>query len=110
MYSDIRQGQTNSPALFALFLEDLELFLQNRSECGLSLNELCIIILLIADDMVIIGNSNEDLQNSLNTLYDYCTIWGLEVNTSKTKVVVFRKRGQVKSCANGSIMESQLKM
>ena len=36
------------------------------------------------------------IQRSLNQLYDYCQTWGLEVNISKTKVVVFRKRGPIK--------------
>ena len=45
--------------------------------------------------MVIVGNSVQDLQNSLNQLYDYCQYWGLVVNTEKTKIVVFRKRGHV---------------
>ena len=45
--------------------------------------------------MIVIGNSNEDLQMSLDKLYEYCSMWGLEVNTAKTKIVVFRKRGRV---------------
>ena len=43
--------------------------------------------------MVIFGNSPEDLQNSLNRLHEYCNTWGLEINTEKAKIVVFRKRG-----------------
>lgn len=31
----------------------------------------------------------------MNELYEYCSKWGLEVNTDKTKIVVFRKRGRV---------------
>ena len=41
------------------------------------------------------GDSPEDLQNSLNLLYSYCDKWSLEVNAQKTKVMVFRKRGGV---------------
>ena len=82
-----------SSTLFALFLDDLELYLQDRVNCGIDLYELCIILLLFADDMVLIGNSPQDLQHSLNKLFDYCTKWSLEVNTDKTNVVVFRKRG-----------------
>ena len=47
--------------------------------------------------MVLIGNSTEDLQNSLNILKAYCDKWGLEVNVSKTKIIVFRKRDQIKN-------------
>lgn len=92
----LRQGQNNSPILFSLFLEDLELFLQQGSDCGIDIYEICIMLLLFADDMVILGNSVEDLQSSLNRLCEYCKIWGLEVNTDKTKVVVFRNRGSVR--------------
>lgn len=92
----LRQGQNNSPAFFALFIEDLEQYLQNRVDSGVEIFDLCLIILLFADDMVIIGKSTEDLQQNLNKLHGYCNLWGLEVNTSKTKVVVFRKRGPVR--------------
>ena len=70
-------------ALFALFLEDLELFLQNRTDCGIEIADLCLIILLFAADMVIIGHSNLDLQHNLNRLHEYCNLWGLEVNIAK---------------------------
>ena len=35
------------------------------------------------------GADSPDLQNSLNMLSEYCKRWGLEVNTAKTKVIVF---------------------
>ena len=79
----LSQGQTCSPALFALFLEDLELSLQNGQNSGVSILDICIILLLFADDMVIIGNSVTDLQNSLNELQSYCDKWGLQVNVAK---------------------------
>ena len=83
--------------MFALFLEDLELFLHNRTDCGIEIADLCLIILLFADDMVIIGHSNLDLQQNLNRLHEYCNLWGLEVNIAKNKVVVFRKSGPVRA-------------
>ena len=46
--------------------------------------------------MAILAKSVKELQENLNLLYTYCNKWGLEVNTSKTKVMVFRKRGQLK--------------
>ena len=92
----LRQGEVLSPLLFSLFVEDLELFLQERVTAGLSIDDINLILLLFADDMVLVGNSPEDLQNSLNRLHMYCSEWGLTVNTSKTKIVVFRKRGNVK--------------
>ena len=64
--------------------------------CGLNLDDITFILMLFADDMVILGKSPSDLQNSINLLHKYCKIWGLEVNIEKTKIVVFRKRGPPK--------------
>ena len=38
----------------------------------------------------------EDLQSALNAAFDYCQIWHLTVNTSKTKVIIF-STGKVRS-------------
>ena len=92
----LRQGETISPILYALFVEDLELFLQDKVESGLSLDDIILILILFADDMIILGNSPTELQNSLNLLYNYTIKWGLEVNVDKTKAMVFRKRGGLK--------------
>jgi hypothetical protein len=56
-----------------------------------------IMLLLFADDMVVMAETAENLQESLNRVYEYCEKWGLEVNVEKTKIVVFRKRGKVVS-------------
>ena len=65
------------------------MYLQSRPDSGLCLNDINIMLLLFADDMVLLGDTPEELQNSLNKLHEYCLKWGLEVNTIKTKVIVF---------------------
>ena len=93
----LEAGRNLSPVLFALFVDDLELFLQNDPLCGLSVDDLTLILMLFADDMVVFGKSVEELQNNLELLNVYCKKWGLEVNTEKTKVMVFRNRGPLKA-------------
>ena len=44
--------------------------------------------LLYADDTVILAESADQLQKALDAAHNYCEIWGLSVNTSKTKVMV----------------------
>ena len=88
----LKQGEVISPMLFSLFIEDLELFLQDDQCCGLSIADITFILMLFADDMVILGKDRDDLQKSLDRLEYYCNKRGLEVNTEKTKVGVFRKR------------------
>ena len=45
--------------------------------------------------MALFENSPKDLQNHLDLLHEYCLYCGLEVNKSKTKVMVFRKTGRL---------------
>ena len=91
----LRQGKIMSPVLVSLFLGDLELSLSSRGNAGLSINDIYIMLLLLADDMVLFGESPRDLQHSVDSLLDYCNSWGLEVNSTKTKIMVIRKRGHI---------------
>ena len=61
----LKQGEVISPLLFSLFIEDLELFLQEDQNCGLRLDDITFLLLLFPDDMVILGKDINDLQNSL---------------------------------------------
>ena len=38
-----------------------------------------------ADDLVVLAQSDEDLQKTINGLESFCTDWGLTVNTDKIK-------------------------
>ena len=98
--SGVRQGENLSPVLFSLYLNDLENLLERNSECGIPINyandEIVIIfkvfLLLYADDTVVLGNTDRDLQIALNEFNNYCQTWKLKININKTKVVVFGAR------------------
>ena len=49
-------------------------------------------LLLYADDLVLMSTSKEGLQRQIDALADFCAGRQLEVNLSKTKVVVFETR------------------
>ena len=95
----VRQGENLSPFLFALFLNDLQNFLENHNLNGLKTISdyaqskleifLKLFILLYADDTVLMAESADDLQSELNKFYEYCKIWRLKVNTEKTTIVIF---------------------
>ena len=93
----LKQGEVISPLIFSLFIEDVELFLQDNHSSRLLLDDIMFILMLFADDMAILGNGVDNLQHSLNQLKNYCKRWGLEVNTDKTIVMVFRKRGKIRN-------------
>ena len=105
----VRQGENLSPLLFAIYLNDFELFVSRKYD-GLSFfnNEanrvlsdddveffIKMYVLLYADDTVVLAESPKELQCALDSVYDYCKLWHLTVNTTKTKVVIFSK-GKVK--------------
>ena len=102
----VRQGENVSPLLFALYINDLQAYL-SKAFSGLdSVNKMIehfnenndtvmylkLLILLYADDTIIMAESSYELQAALNGLYHYCEIWKLNVNVSKTKVVIFSNR------------------
>ena len=80
----VRQGENLSPFLFNIFLNDLEEYFRSRNASGIECTEhhlddsmvlyFKIFLLLYADDTVIISNSVDGLQNSLNIYDDYCTL------------------------------------
>jgi len=50
------------------------------------------LILLYADDVLLISESANGLQNALSAFSLYCKQWKLKVNINKTKIMVFSKR------------------
>ena len=90
------QGEVISPFLFSLFINDLEIYLHENPNATISLDQLSLYLLLFADDAVIFSESVEGLQTSLDSLESYCKKWNLQVNISKTKIMVFRKGGNLR--------------
>ena len=89
----VRQGKCLSPFLFAMYLNDLEDEFYLKGSDGIDIGMLKIFLLLYADDIIIFARSAEELQNNPDHLHEYSTRYRLIVNTSKTKVMVFRRGG-----------------
>ena len=89
----VRQGESLSPFLFSLFVNDMEQELKDKGVNGISIDDLKLYLLLYVDDSVIFSSTREGLQMGLDVLHDYCTKWRLIINTDKTKVMVFRNSG-----------------
>jgi len=99
----VRQGESLSPLLFSFYLNDLLNYLNSRGNNGVKIeyqtDELVtyfnIVVLLFADDTVLLSNSAVEFQKCLDDFNVYSNLWSLEINPSKSKVVVFgsSKRG-----------------
>ena len=96
----VKQGDCLSPTLFAIFINDLAEEIRNsglgvKLECGplSSLTEVEIVsILLYADDIILLADSEADLQALLTIVENWCKRCRLEVNLSKTNVMHVRKK------------------
>ena len=74
-----------------MFLKDIEEEFIHKGLHGIYVNIFKVFLILHADDIVVFANSSSELQKSLVLLFDYCQRWKLVVNTSKTKIRIFRK-------------------
>ena len=87
------QGDILSTFPFSIFLNDIEMHLGENIQDGITLDQLQLYLLLFADDAVLVSETREGLQRSLDNLQEYCFKSNLNVNIEKTKIVVFRKGG-----------------
>jgi len=80
------QGHTISPMLFALYLNDLLVELQQNKTPGARPVDLQdIACLAYADDVVILADSAEEAQKQLDSVRRWAEDWGMQVNLSKGK-------------------------
>jgi len=76
----VRQGESLSPILFAVFLNDLEDYLDSRANSGVVLETfddnlfqfIKILELLFADDTILMSDNPTSFQKSLNDFVNYC--------------------------------------
>ena len=103
-YWGVRQGESLSPFLFSMYLNDIEDEFYLHGIEGFNIYQIKLFLLLYADDITIYSETVDGLQSGLNVLYNYCQKWRLSVNTVKTKVIVFRKGGILPRNLSFSIM------
>ena len=90
----VKQGDNLSPNLFKIFINDLPKYLHLSAD-PVFLNSNPINCLMYADDIILLSSSADGLQQKLNILQKYCNDWCLNINTSKTKIIVFNKAGRL---------------
>ena len=98
----VRQGENLSPLLFAFYVNDLQDYLIEQNCNYLKFNDefvdvyLKLLVLMYADDTIILCDSEKNMKQALVALHSYCLNWKLKVNCSKTKIVIF-SRGRVRT-------------
>ena len=83
------QGHPLSPELFKVYFKELSDLLNGLpTNCPL-LSDISVTHLAWADDVVILALDRKSLDKQLHTIEEYCRKWGLEINISKTKYMLF---------------------
>ncbi|KAL1447102.1 hypothetical protein WDU94_003568 [Cyamophila willieti] len=92
----VLQGDSASPLIFLIFLNDLEDYMRTRGMSGVSITESSdILLLLYADDLILFATDKVNLQRKLNLLHSYCVENKMTVNVEKSRVTIFRRGGRV---------------
>ena len=86
-----KQGDNFFPLLFGLFIHQVENFFIDRcgEDEGIKIADNICIVILYADDLAIMCESPSGLQNMLGYVEEFCQLYMMEVNTTKSEVVVF---------------------
>ena len=88
----VKQGDNVSTSLFGLYINDLAQEL-NGLNLGIHLDEgLDVSILLYADDLALLSDNMGNLQQMMDIVKNWCFKWRMSINTSKTKIVHYRKK------------------
>ncbi len=75
----VRQGDTLSPTLFSLYMNEL---VQNAidTNIGIHIDDYIIVILIYTDDICLIADSEVDLHKLLDIVDRWCDQWRMQVN------------------------------
>ena len=95
----LKQGEICSPILFSLYINELTKEIINSEIPGLQLSPdlLELLILLFADDVVLVSDTVVGLQRQLNILGSVAERLDLIVNLDKSDIIIFRNGGHISS-------------
>jgi hypothetical protein len=68
------------------------LVLKRNIHDGIEIEQITLFLLLFADDAVLFSETPEELQRSLDAVYDYCSRWSFAVKCDKTKIMVLKRQ------------------
>ena len=81
------QGHPLSPDFFKMYINDLSPLLEHEN-CPKLINQI-VSHLLWADDLILLALDPITIQKQLDSLDHFCKEWGVDINMTKTKLIVF---------------------
>ena len=91
------QGESLYPLLYSFYVNDMEIEMINSGCQSYELKPLNLFLLMYADDTALFSENVDDLQKMINSVNICSNEYGLYINLLKTKIVIFRNRGDVKA-------------
>ena len=92
----LKQGFSLSPMLFNLYINDLALTIDSLGK-GVEVDDTRVSVLLYADDIVLIAESEMDLQAMLDTLRAWSKNNLITINVAKSNIVHLRNPSVTRS-------------
>ena len=89
----LKQGGVLSSLLFNLYIDDMRFIFDSSCDPVTHLKD-PLSHLLYADDLILMSTTHTGLSNCLAKLEKYCDTWQLEVNITKTKIIIFNTSGK----------------
>jgi len=90
----VRQGDSLSPTLFNLYINDLPNYINNmKNSDPVKLGSVDLNCLMYADDVILLSTSLRGLQRCIEGVKQFSEKWHLDINLNKTKAVIFNKSG-----------------
>lgn len=85
----VKEGCPLSPTLFGLYIDKLEAWLSKTDGDGIQLAGYVVKLLLYADDLMLISKTMHGLREHLKSIEIFCHEVGMQVNITKTKIMIF---------------------
>ena len=86
-----QQGERLSPIFFVEYINEVESRIYIIDSIGMNINRMKVSILMYVYDLVLLPQSDNELQLGINALHSFCTITNLTVNTSKSKCMYLKE-------------------
>lgn len=93
----VLQGESLSPKLFSLFIDDIVDFVNDGKYSGIRIGKHDVHMLLFADDIALVAVTAEELQYKINRIKLYFEANNMKVNLLKTKVIIFRRKRAIRN-------------
>ena len=94
-----KQGCVSSPIIFSLFINDMLAYLRDKCRPGISvtydIDE--VFALMFADDVASVAETVNNLQQHIRHIENFCDATGMSLNVDKSKVMVFRNGGPLRT-------------